>query len=263
MSENQLKIGICQTDISFENKEQNLINAEKYIQKCAKMGAELVLFPEMSMTGFSMNPERIYETTKENITLNTMTEYASYYKVAVGFGYVLKENGYTNRYTIVDSMGNIICDYAKIHPFSYAGEEKVYNKGEKLSYGKIGNFTICPLICYDLRFPELFVAASKYADVIVVPANWGGARNSHWRLLLQARALENQCYVIGVNRVGKDPDTYYVGNSLVANPYGSIECELGDEEDIIISSVDLNTIKKFRSEFPVRRDRRQDIYGNL
>ncbi|MGN0375796.1 MAG: nitrilase-related carbon-nitrogen hydrolase [Butyrivibrio sp.] len=263
MTDNQIKVGICQTDIIFENKVQNLIRAEQFIKECACKGADIVLFPEMSMTGFSMNPQRIYETMDNNAVMERMSEYAVDYNTAVGFGYVLKDDGYTNRYRIVDKDGSILCDYAKIHPFSYAGEDKVYRKGDKLDYGRIGAFELCPLICYDLRFPELFLAAADKADVIIVPANWGGARNSQWRILLQARALENQCYVIGVNRVGNDPSTYYVGNSIVADPYGNIMEDLGDKENSAVVTLDINTLKNFRREFPVRRDRRKEIYGSL
>ncbi len=263
MSQRLLKIGICQTDIAFENKEHNLTRAENFIKECAGKGAELVLFPEMSMTGFSMKPELIYEPAEDNATLRAMSQYAVKYNTAVGFGYVLRDNGYTNRYAIVDNAGKLICDYAKIHPFSYSGEDKNYDKGSSLSYCGMKAFTLCPLICYDLRFPELFTAASKHAEVIIVPANWGGARNEHWRLLLKARALENQCYVIGVNRVGKDPSTFYVGNSIVADPHGRIVCELKDSEDIAVFTLDLDIIENFRREFPIRQDRREEIYGSL
>lgn len=259
-----MEVGICQTKIIPDDKKYNLIQAEDYIAACSHRGAELVLFPEMSMTGYTTCPEQAAETNKNSYTIDTIKKLAVRYNVAVGIGYVLYNEGkYTNRYAIVDKKGNVILDYGKIHPFSYAGENKKFHKGNRLEFCEIEGITICSLICYDLRFPEIFQIASQKADLIVVAANWDGTRDEHWRLLLQARALENQCYVIGVNRIGSDENNYCIGNSMVVDPYGRILDVLENEAGIMITDINKETVDEYRREFPVKNDRRPDLYRKL
>ncbi len=257
-------VGICQTDLVFEDKRYNLIAAEDYISKCADKGAQLVLFPEMSMTGFSLSPEKVCEEDGSNETVGTMSGYAARYGVSIGFGYVLKkENKYSNHYVIVNDSGDVICDYTKIHPFSMAGEDKVYERGSSVEVCNVAGVSICPLICYDLRFPELFQAASKRAELIVVAANWDARRDSQWRLLLQARALESQSYIIGVNRVGDDGNVCYVGDSMLVDPEGEILDVLEDKPGLAIVSIDTGSVENYRRDFPVKADRREELYGKL
>lgn len=252
-----MEIAVCQTDIVHNDKKYNLITAEDYIIQCARTGAQLVLFPEMSMTGYEVNPELV----ADNEVMGSMSRYASQYNVAVGFGYVLNKDGqYTNRYAIVGADGQVLCDYAKIHPFSYEGEDKAYTAGDSLAFCEIGGVTVCPLICYDLRFPEIFQAASKKADVIVVAANWNGLRNNQWKLLIQTRALENQCYILGVNRIGTDGNIFYVGNSMVVDPEGQIIDILEGQAGFMIAEVDKERVNEYRENFPVKKDRRPELY---
>lgn len=259
-----MEIAVCQTDIVFRDKKYNLITAEDYISQCVQNGADLVLFPEMSMTGYELNPELIAETRQLNETLDTMSRYAVQYKAALGVGYVLFDEGvYTNRYAILGKDGSVLCDYCKIHPFSPAGEDKSYTAGDGLEFCEIDGVTVCPLICYDLRFPEIFQAASEKADVIAVAANWDGVRNNHWKLLLQARALENQCYVLGVNRIGSDGRAFYVGNSMVVDPDGQIIDVLGGQAGFMLAEVKSERVEESRENFPVKKDRRNELYKTL
>lgn len=259
-----MEIAVCQTDIVCNDKKYNLIAAEDYISQCAQTGAGLVLFPEMSMTGFEVEPEAIAETADENEVLNAVRGYAVQYKIAVGVGYVLGDSGkYTNRYAIIGSDGSVLCDYAKLHPFSYAGEDKRYTGGDSLEFCEIDGITICPLICYDLRFPEIFQAASKKADVIAVAANWDGRRNNHWKLLLQARALENQCYILGVNRIGTNGREFYVGNSMVIDPEGQIIDVLEGQAGFMLANVSRERVAECREAFPLKKDRRTELYKEL
>lgn len=256
-------IGICQTDIAFENKTINLKKSEKYIKDSKDKGVKLVLFPEMSMTGFTMRPETVFEEP-EGITYRTMSMYARKYNINIGYGYVSrKNNGYYNSYVIIDNNGEIICSYDKIHPFSYAGEDRYYEKGSEISFCEIDGITICPLICYDLRFAELFFAAAKRADIVTVAANFGGPRDEHWQTLLKARAIDNQIFVAGINRVGEDPATYYRGHSMVVSPRGTVMNILNESEGIIIVDINKEEIIQYKKEFPVYMDRRPEIYGNL
>lgn len=256
-------IGICQTDMKFENKEYNLAVSERYVADCQSKGAMLVLFPEMSMTGFTMEPEKVCEE-EDGITYRVMADYAGKYRVKIGYGYVSRKNGgFYNTYVIIDEEGRVICSYDKIHPFSYAGEDRHYKKGDRLGFCEVDGITICPLICYDLRFPELFTAASAKADLITVAANFGGPRDGHWQTLLKARAIENQIFVAGINRVGEDVATYYKGHSMVVGPRGNIISILDDNEGIIIAAIDKKEITEYKEEFPVYADRRPEIYVNL
>lgn len=258
-----MEIAVCQTDIVSNDKKYNLIAAEDYISQCAENGARLVLFPEMSMTGFDLSPD-IAETDEKNEILDVISSYAVRYGVAVGVGYVLCSGGrFTNRYAIIDKDGTKLCDYVKLHPFSPAGEEKLCDRGDSLAFCEIDGITVCPLICYDLRFPEIFQAASAKADVIIVAANWNGVRNNHWRLLLQARALENQSYVLGVNRIGRDEKAFYVGNSMVVDPEGQIIDVLEGQAGFMLADVRKERVEECRSSFPIKKDRRPELYKSM
>lgn len=175
-----MKVAMCQTNIIWEDKEKNIEKCIEYIEQAKKHNIELMLFPEMSFTGFSMN----INNTKENYnyTVQKISKIARENKIAIGFGWV-EEMGHKarNKYTVVNSEGNVLADYAKIHPFSYSGEDKYFVSGASLSKFKFDNFTIGLLICYDLRFPEIFQALSKECDAIVVAANWPASRKKHWK----------------------------------------------------------------------------------
>lgn len=259
-----MEIAVCQTDMVYRDKKYNLITAEDYISQCVQNGADLVLFPEMSMTGYELNPELVAETAQENEVLSTVSRYAVRYGTAIGVGYVLFDEGvYTNRYAIVGKDGSVLCDYSKIHPFSPAGEDECYTAGDSLEFCEIDGVTVCPFICYDLRFPEIFQAASAKADVIIVAANWDGVRNNHWKLLLQARALENQCYIFGVNRIGSDKRAFYVGNSMAIDPEGQIIDVLEGQAGFMLAEVDKEKVEECRENFPLKRDRRPDLYRTM
>jgi predicted amidohydrolase len=152
-------------------------------------------------------------------------------------------------------------DYIKIHPFSFAGEDKYFKGGEKLSTCSIEGFETGVAICYDLRFPELFIKLSEKAELIIVPANWPAARSLHWKTLLRARAIENQCYVAGVNCSGDMDGQTYSGDSAIYSPEGEM---LTPVETITINETDkvyiydiVNDVQEIRDGFPVRNDRKK------
>lgn len=257
----QMKIVAYQMHIEWENKVVNYLHAENAILRAAREKAELFLLPEMSFTGFSMDTNKTKESDKA--TVGKMAGYATKYKIAIGFGWV-KDCGIRaeNHYTIINKNGDIVSDYAKIHPFSYAGENEKFRGGDKIVDFCIGDVRFSTFICYDLRFPEIFQIASSKADVIVIPANWPEARREHWKCLLRARAIENQVYIIGINCVGKIHELNYSGDSCIINPNGDILKELCDREGILEFELE-NDVKDIRDGFPVKRDRREDLYRNL
>ena len=157
----------------------------------------------------------------------------------------------------------MICNYSKIHPFSHGDESIYYEGGERLEYCEINNVLLSPLICYDLRFPELFQICSRKSILIIIIANWPKRRIDHWITLLKARAIENQCYVAGVNRVGCGNNILYNGNSMIINPYGIVETEKINSEGILTMDISEETVKNYRNEFKLKNDRKESLYVKL
>ncbi len=256
-----MKISICQLNILYEDREYNIKQAEDFIKKASSEKSEIVFFPEMSFTGFSMDTDKIGE--RGTLTVDTIKDYAFKYKIKIGFGWVSKkQNKAENRYTIIDENKAVISDYTKIHPFSYMNEDKYFVGGEDISILKINNFAISTFICYDLRFPEIFQIASKNANIIVVAANWPSARKNHWLTLLKARAIENQVYIVGVNCFGTQKDNIYSGDSCIISPHGDII--LGPLEDETLKTIDIeDDVEEYRGKYPFKKDRREDIYTKM
>ena len=256
-----MKVAICQTNIEWENKKDNYLCLEQKLKAVRDKGVNLFLLSEMSFTGFSMNTAVTKESNNE--TINQMREYAVQYHTAIGFGWV-KDCGEKseNHYTIVNKEGNIISDYAKIHPFSYSGEDLKFQSGNEIVVFELDNIKFSTFICYDLRFPEIFQVASKTANIIIVPANWPASRSEHWKCLLRARAIENQVYILAINCVGEVGRLHYSGDSCVINPNGEILMELSGQEGVLEYEL-MDDVGDFRNSIQVKNDRREDLYCNL
>ncbi len=255
-----MKLAVCQMEMIWENKAANYKKAEQFCKRAEAMGADLICFPEMSFTGFSMKAEKTAEENNETVKL--MQEYAKKYHLAIGFGWAKKTTGKAeNHYTLV--TGEKICgDYTKIHPFSYSGEDKYFQGGLQPCILELEGVKIGLSICYDLRFPELYQYLSEKADLILVPANWPEARSVHWKVLLQARAIENQCYIAGINCFGSVGKLYYSGDSCVFHPCGDKICGYLKKEELQVCDIK-NDVKEYRDGFPVKRDRKPEIYARF
>lgn len=297
-----MKIALAQTDIVWEDKKANLDIAETFIKRAAEEKVELILFPEMSLTGFTMNVEVLgeyydknnytknsssdtknstnsnFETSSKNMnndkshwnfnnTLEAIKKLSVKYSINIGIGYIekeLEESKGKNKYAVISKLGEVISNYTKIHPFTFGTESKYYCGGDKISYFNIDDFNLSSFICYDLRFPEIFQIASKETELITVAANWPKARINHWVDLLKARAIENQCYIAGVNRVGNGDGIEYNGNSLIIDPLGSVIGSLLDGiEGLIVAELDVDLVHNQRKNFPLKKDRREDLYREL
>ena len=253
-----MKICLAQTRIWFEEKEKNLWLAERLVRKAAGKGADLILFPEMSFTGFSMNTGLTGEAQAE--TSERMMKLAADSGLNIGFGWVEKgKNGSLNHYSIAGVDGRIQADYAKIHPFSFSGEDRYFRGGDRLSVFEMGGIRMALFICYDLRFPELFRAVCEKVSVIIVAANWPAKRSEHWKTLLRARAIENQVYILGVNCQGDMNGHYYSGDSCIFDPNGDLRDSLSDREGMILYDL-VDDTERYRAAFPVLKDRRADLY---
>ena len=256
-----MKAALCQFRIEYEEKEQNLQRAEQMIAAAAEAHAKIIFFPEMSFTGFSMQVSVTGEPDGE--TLRRMQQYARTYGIAAGFGWVKKhaDKG-ENHYTVVDENGAVLADYVKIHPFSYSGENAVFVPGSRTAVFTYSGVTFGLFICYDLRFPEIFRAVSGQAEVLVVAANWPEARIAHWNKLLEARAIENQSWVLGINCVGEQQACSYNGCSRAVTPEGETAAVLPDREGLLFCEIG-EEAARFRQSFPALRDRRNALYKEL
>jgi len=216
----QLKIAIIQSDLVWENPEQNRQNFDKKIKQIKKP-VDIIVLPEMFTSGFTMNPEHVSETMNGK-TITWMKEIAKRANSAVCGSIVISENNnYYNRFVFATPEGNLQC-YDKRHTFTLAGENKVYKSGNKRLIIDYKGWKLHPLVCYDLRFPVWARNTDDY-DVVMYVANWPKPRINAWDALLKARAIENMSYCIGVNRVGFDNNNYeYVGHSAIYDGLG--EC---------------------------------------
>lgn len=256
-----MRVALCQFAIAYEKKEENTRRAINFMEQARSAGADLVLFPEMSLTGFSMNI--MFTGEKDRESVQVMCAAAERIGIAVGFGWTaLTGTRGENHYTVINAQGEILSDYVKMHPFSYSGEDRYFEKGNAPVHYTLQGIPFSNFICYDLRFPEIFQAVSGQAHAIIVPANWPAGRREHWKCLLRARAIENQCYILGINCVGNQKGLRYAGDSSVILPDGTVAAELSDEEGLIFYDL-VDDVEDYRSSFPVRNDRRVDLYKEL
>ena len=253
-----MRLALAQFDIIFEDKLKNKETVLQFINHAVSEKVDMILFPEMSLTGFSMHTSIVGEFHNE--TVEFFKEISSKFNITIGFGYVEGTSDSKNKYSVVSPPGTELVNYAKIHPFSFGLESKYYKGGEEINTFKAFDFTICPFICYDLRFPEIFQIASKTATLITVAANWPVQRREHWITLLQARAIENQCYIAGVNRCGKDKWLTYSGDSMIIDPQGNIISSLYMEEGLVIADIFPEQVTELRENFKLKDDRKETLY---
>lgn len=190
---------------------------------------------------------------------------AKVFQIALLFGVVFKDGDKaTNNAVLVDSNGVIKGSYSKIHPFSFAGEDKVFNGGNKLVVVQLGAVTIGLTICYDFRFPELYSALGKTCDLIVNTANWPAKRVDHWNTLLKVRAIENQVFLVGVNRTGMDGNGLaYEKSTQVINPNGdALEC-IFSQDQLDVFEIDSLFTVKFKQTFSTSQDRQPALYKSI
>ncbi len=250
----KLKVALIQSEIVWENAEQNRIKFRAKINDI-KEDVDLIVLPELFSTGFSMNPEPIAETM-EGETVKWMQALASKKQSAITGSIVTKDdNNYYNRLLFVHPSGEINI-YDKKHTFTFAGEDKAFASGTKKLIVDYKGWKICPLVCYDLRFPVWARNVEEY-DLLLYVANWPKPRIKAWNTLLKARAIENMCYCIGVNRVGLDANTYeYSGNSAVYDVLGEKISDINPQkEQTEIVVLNKNHIISNREKFQFLNDR--------
>jgi predicted amidohydrolase len=252
---NKLKIGLVQYAPIWENKAESIERIKKLVNKISDI--DLLIFPEMTLTGFTMKSDHFSEEV-EGASYHFFSLLAKEKKCAVMYG-IIEKGIRKNFNTLVhlNNQGKIITTYRKIHPFSYSKENIFYGKGKETIVGKVKGLKIGLSICYDLRFPELYrFYAKEKVHLIVDIANWPDTRIEHWRTLLKARAIENQCYVVGVNRVGDDLKLHYNGFSSLFDPMGKEIIAVENDEMIIESEIDKSYVNEVRKKLPFLKDMR-------
>jgi omega-amidase len=263
-----LTISLIQTHLHWENKPANLQMLEEKIMGIAAK-TEIVVLPEMFSTGFSMRPEELAETM-EGETVQWMKRVSAQKKVILTGSVIIKEEAadgrvnYYNRLIWMLPNGNYGV-YDKRHRFAYAGEDDHYTAGSKRLIASVKGWKINLLVCYDLRFPvwarqqtrnvSTSLSAGPEYDVLIYVANWPERRIQAWKTLLQARAIENQCYVVGANRTGDDGNNiHYSGESMIIDPLGEVLYTKKDEEDIYTISMEKTQLDSVREKFPFWKD---------
>ena len=263
MPADQLHISIIQPDITWEQKEANFLQYESYIAGI-KGAREVVVLPEMFSTGFSMAPERLAETM-DGYSVSWMKGMATKYRCIITGSLIIEEEGkYYNRLIWMQPNGQFGV-YDKRHLFGYADEDEHYTAGSKRLIASVKGWRINLLICYDLRFPVWsrqapipqtngYTGEPEY-DVLLYVANWPERRSLAWRTLLQARAIENQAYVVGVNRVGPDgKEIIHKGESSVFGPLGDVIWQAGHDAVVQTVTLDKQPLLKTREGLPFLKD---------
>lgn len=250
----KLQVALIQSNLVWENPKQNRLLFTEKISKISKP-TDIIILPEMFTTGFSMNASNLAETMQGE-TVNWMLEMAKNNNVAIVGSLIIKEDGkYYNRLLFVSPEGKI-ASYNKRHTFTLAGENKVYQAGTKKVIIHYKGWKICPLICYDLRFPVWARNTENY-DVLLYVANWPKPRIEAWNALLKARAIENMSYCIGLNRVGIDANNYeYTGHSIVYNAIGESISKIPiNKEETTGITLDKTHLETTRNRFKFLEDR--------
>jgi len=259
-----MKIALVSLNQIWEDKKANFDLYEKYILKASEQNVDLIIFPEMTLTGFSNNIDLTSEEFETSKTIEGFSSLAKKFQMGIVFGVVIKNGDKAfNKSIFIDKFGEILGDYSKIHPFSFAGEDKYFNAGNKLSVVHFEDMTIGLTICYDLRFPELYTGLAKKSDLIINIANWPAKRVDHWNTLLKARAIENQIFIVGVNRTGIDGNGLeYIESSNIFNANGE-NLNFEQVEDMKIYEIDTNWTKEFKIKFNTTNDRKIEFYKEI
>ncbi len=248
-----LTFSLVQSDIIWEDKAANLSQYSKLIQGIQGK-KEIVLLPEMFSTGFSMNPAHLAEDMN-GPTVQWMKEIATQHRIILAGSFIAAEGDhFFNRFVWMQPDGQHY-HYDKRHLFGFAEEDKHYNAGDKKLIVQVKGWKICPLVCYDLRFPVWARNAGAEYDVLLYVANWPQRRSLAWKTLLQARAIENQAYCIGVNRVGKDgKEIEYSGDSAVFGPLGEALLPPVNDAGVHTITLEKAPLEEARQHFPFLKD---------
>lgn len=262
-----MRIALVSLDQLWLDKESNFARCRELVRTAVGQECVLVIFPEMTLTGYSLDMQAIAESVDNSWTLLQFGQLAHDAEVGIIFGACLFDSvsgNPQNTLCLATREGEVSVLYAKTHPFSFAGEDVVLQAGNKLGLVNVADFRIGCSICYDLRFPELFSLMAPNCNAVVNIANWPVRRIAHWRALLVARAIENQLFVFGINRIGTDGNgLQYEESSMAIAPDGTVLEPVFIDIEIAIYDIDQTETERYRVAFPTVRDKRYEFYRNL
>ncbi|MDD1665605.1 MAG: hypothetical protein LUQ32_09625 [Methanomicrobiales archaeon] len=259
-----MKVCTAQMASAWEDPHENLEKAALLIASARSNGADIICFPEQFVTGWSPHSTRFAEDP-DGPTVSTLRNLARDHSIAIVGSYAERHDPRPlNTSVAIDARGEVMASFSKIHPFSPGGEDLHYDPGDHVSVFSVENVRFGIAICYDLRFAPLFrVYAREGVHCVLVPSAWPCNRTRAWELLIAARALDNQFYVIGCNPTGTTPVDKYCGHSLSADPVGVAISHGGEGEELIMTDIDPARVDATRARMPVEKDRRPDLYHRL
>lgn len=260
-----MKIACIQFNVRFGKVDENYTRVEQFLRDAASEGAEIAVLPEMWNTGYAL--EKLPEIADVNgeRTKAFLSKLAQELSLHIVGGSVATKQGeafYNTMYTF-NKDGELVGEYSKAHLFRLMDEDKYLTAGNDMNNFKLGELDAAGVICYDIRFPEwLRSHALAGAKVLFIPAQWPTPRIDHWKTLLQARAIENQCYVVAVNRISSKVENFN-GQSMIIEPWGKVIWTGSETEEMAIVDVDFDTVDEVRDRIPVYADRRPELYAQV
>jgi len=257
-----------QFDLVWEDQSTNHQLVEDLLERTGPEVGSLVVLPELFDVGFTLNTGELCEETTGGASESWCADLArrlGVYVQGASIRRVSDDVKATNNAVVFDPDGDVICRYQKVFPFSGGREPECYQAGTGLNVFEWNGLTVCPLICYDLRFPELWRLAvlDCGAEMFTIGASWPSTRHDHWLRLLEARAIENQAWVVGVNRCGSDPHLEYAGGSKIVDPKGRVLVEGDDTVNVISHEIDAEAVREWRESFGVLRDAHRTMLGRV
>ena len=260
-----MKIGCIQLNVGFGKVDENYERAEKLIREAAAGGAEIIVLPEMWNTGYAL--EKLEELADENgeRSKDFLSQLAQELAVHIVGGSVAVKRGgeFFNTMYTYNKDGELVGEYSKVHLFRLMDEHLYLQAGDAMNRFNLDGLEAGGAICYDIRFPEWLRAhALDGAKVLFIPAQWPTPRIDHWKILLQARAIENQCFVIAVNRIARKVENFN-GQSMVIGPWGEVLWTGAEDEELAIIDVDFSSVDEVRGRIPVYEDRRPQLYEKV
>ncbi|MDO4855255.1 MAG: carbon-nitrogen family hydrolase [Limosilactobacillus gorillae] len=258
-----MRVAIDQLNVRLGQPDQNYQQVKDDVNKAAAMGATVVVLPEMWNTGYAFKRlDKLADVNGER-TRSTLAKLAEGNGVSIVGGSVAIKRGehFYNTTYVFNSRGQLVGHYDKVHLFGLMNEDDFISAGSEPNYFKLDGVKAVSAICYDLRFPEWLRTISRgESQVLFLPAAWPVQRIDHWRILNQARAIENQCFVVAVNQTGADSNNRFGGQSLVIDPWGKILFEANDATGLSYVDFDPEEVYSIRGSIPVFSDRRPDLY---
>ncbi len=259
-----MRVSLIQMAVSFGRPQENFARVLQLLNQAVQEEPDVIVLPEMWNTGYALSDLAQLSDKEGQKTQELLSQFVREHKVALVAGSVaVQEAGqFFNRTYVYGKDGQLLSSYDKVHLFGLMAEDQYLTAGQQESHFELAGVKASNVICYDIRFPEwLRTLMADGAQILFVVAEWPQARMEQWEILLKARAVENQTFVVAVNRVGDDPDNHFNGHSLIINPLGQVILQASDDQEgIFTADLDLTQVDQTRGHIPVFDDRKPELY---